>query len=314
MQPAVGRNPAGKDTLLGSIKQHPLLYVMVLPGVVFFILFRIVPYMGSVIAWQKYSVFAGIFNSQWVGWENFIRLFSNAGFKRAFWNTLSIAFLTLLYGFPLPILYALLVNELTNKFFKKSFLTAIYIPHFLSWVIVGEMVYAVLHPSSGFVNLVLQSVGIDPIFFMTKGYLFKHIAALSHVWKEAGFASIVYMAAISAIDPNVYEAADIDGANRLQKMVRITLPLMVPTITIMMLLQIGMFLNVGFDHIWNLLNSVVWSDGDILSTYIYRVGLREGEYSLTTAAGLFKAVVGFVLLISFNTASQKFFGRGFFNK
>lgn len=285
---------------------------MVIPGIVYFIMFRIIPSFGSIIAWQKYNIFKGIWGSPWVGWANFQRMFAYPDFGRILYNTLAIGGMIIIFGFPVPIVLALLLNEVRSKGFKRLMQTLWYMPHFLSWVIVGQLVYSVLSPTSGIVNVIIKALGGESIFFMAQGALFKPIAVLAHIWKESGFTSIIYIAAISGIDPNLYEAAEIDGAGRWTQMWRITLPLIMPTVVIMLLLGIGRFLEVGFDHIWNLLNSVVWSDGDILNTYIYRVGLQDGRYSLTTAIGLFKALVSFVLLIGGNKLSEKLTGRGFF--
>jgi putative aldouronate transport system permease protein len=300
------------NTLLKSITQHPLLYLMVIPGLTFFIMFRIVPSFGSIIAWQKYSIFKGILHSPWVGWQNFRQMFAYADFGRIMYNTLAIGGMLILFGFPVPIALAILINEVRSKGFKRLIQTVIYMPHFLSWVIVGQLVYSLLSPTSGMVNVAIRALGGKSIFFMAQGDFFKPIAVLANIWKEAGFMSIVYIAAIGGIDQALYEAADIDGAGRWTKMRSITLPLIMPTIVIMLLLEIGRFLEVGFDHIWNLLNSVVWSQGDILNTYIFRVGLQDGRYSFTTALGIFKAVIGFVLLMGGNKLAEKLTGRGFF--
>jgi putative aldouronate transport system permease protein len=302
------------QTLLASIKQHPLLYVMVIPGIIFFIMFRIIPSVGCIIAWQKYNVFKGIWGSPWVGWENFERMFTYAEFGRILYNTLAIGGMLIIFGFPVPIILALLINEVRSKGVKRLIQTVIYMPHFLSWVIVGQLVYSILSPTSGIVNVIIKALGGESIFFMAQGALFKPIAVIANIWKEAGFMSIIYIAAISGIDQALYEAAEIDGAGRWIRMWRITLPLITPTVVVMLLLEIGRFLEVGFDHIWNLLNSVVWSQGDILNTYIFRVGLQDGRYSLTTAIGIFKAVVGFVLLVGGNKLAEKLTGRGFFLK
>jgi len=305
---------SAEKPLWGSIQSHPLLYVMVIPGLVFFLMFRIIPSLGCIIAWQKYNIFKGILGSPWVGWQNFQQMLAYPDFGRIMYNTLAIGGLLIIVGFPVPILLALLINEVRSNGLKRLIQTLIYMPHFLSWVIVGQLVYSLLSPTSGIVNVIITAFGGKSIFFMAQGSLFKPIAVLAHIWKEAGFLSIVYIAAISGIDQTRYEAAEIDGAGRWTKMGRITLPLIMPTIVVMLLLEIGRFLEVGFDHIWNLLNSVVWSQGDILNTYIFRVGLQDGRYSLTTAIGIFKAVIGFVLLVGGNKLSEKLTGRGFFIK
>lgn len=301
-----------QPTLLQSMKQHPLLYVMVIPGLTFFILFRIIPSFGSVIAWQKYNIFKGMWGSSWVGWHNFQQMFAYADFGRILTNTLTLGGMLIVFGFPVPIFLALLLNEVRSQKMKRVVQTTLYMPHFLSWVIVGQLVYSILSPTSGIVNVIIRAFGGEGIFFMAQGELFKPIAVMAHIWKEAGFMSIVYIAAISGIDQSLYEASEIDGAGRWTQMWRITLPLITPTIVIMLLLEIGRFLEVGFDHIWNLLNPVVWSQGDILNTYIFRVGLQDGRYSLTTAIGIFKAFIGFVLLVGGNKIAEKLTGKGFF--
>lgn len=306
--------PRRKASLLENMKEHPLLYAMVIPGLIFFIMFRIIPSFGCVIAWQKYSVFKGVFGSQWVGWANFQRMISHPDFFRIFYNTIAIGLMNIILGFPVPVILALLLNEVQSRGFKRSIQTVIYMPHFLSWVIVGQLVYSILSPGSGIVNTLIKAFGGAPIFFMANGALFKPIAVFAYIWKESGFTSIVYFAAMSGIDLNLYEAAEIDGAGRWTKIWNITLPLISPTIVIMLLLQIGRFLEIGFDHIWNLLNPVVWSHGDILNTYIFRVGLQDGRYALTTAMGIFKAVIGFVLLVGGNKIAQKVTGKGFFTR
>ncbi len=272
--------------LLSTIKQHPLLYLMVIPGIIYFIMFRIVPAFGSVIAWQKYSIFKGVLGSPWVGWANFHRVFAYPDFLRIFRNTIVIGLMIIVFGFPVPVALALLLNEARLKGFRRPIQTIIYLPHFLSWVIVSQLVYSILSPSSGFINVIIAALGGEPVFFMAEGALFKPIAILAFVWKESGFTSIIYVAAISGIDPNLYEASDIDGAGRLRKIWNITLPSISPTIVVMLLIRLGRFLETGFDHIWNLLNPVVWSTGDILNTYIFRVGLQDGRYFLDSSTSL----------------------------
>jgi putative aldouronate transport system permease protein len=303
-----------ENLIRSSLRDHAALYLMVIPGVTFFLMFRIYPILGSVIAWKDYSIFSGIWGSEFVGWKHFQTLFTYPDFRRVFANTLSIGLQQVVFAFPAPIAIALLINEVRSARFKKVFQTIVYLPHFLSWVVVGQLAYSVLDPQSGIVNTIIEAFGGQPIFFMARENLFQPIAVLTYVWKEAGYFSVVYFAAISSIDPGLYESATIDGAGRLRKIWWITLPLIVPTAVLMLLLQLGRFLEIGFDHIWNLLNPVVWSKGDILNTYIFRVGLQQGRYSLTTAMGLFKSVVGFILIMGGNALSQRLTGKGFFSK
>lgn len=302
-----------RNGLLRNISLQKQLYLMVLPGLVFFLMFRLVPVAGGSIAWQKYSVFRGILGSPWIGWANFKEMFSYYDFYRIFSNTLLIGVYRIIFGFPVPIILALLLNEVRSRRFQRVSQSMLYFPYFLSWVVVGQLTYSILDPSSGIVNVTLDSLfGTEPIFFMGKEQYFHAIATATYIWKFSGYQSIVYLAAITTIDPQLYEAAAIDGAGRMTAMFRITLPSMVPVIVIMALLSIGNFMEIGFDQIYNLMNPLVQSKADIFDTYIYRVGLVNGRYSLTTAIGLFKAVIGFTLLIGGNYVAQRTVGRGFF--
>ena len=286
---------------------------MVIPGLLFFLLIRIIPVMGSVIAWQKYSIFKGIFKSDFVGWKNFIEMFNYYDFYNVFSNTLLIGIYRVVFGLPIPIFLAILINEVRSKYFRKTCQSLLYFPHLLSWVVVGQMVYSLLHPSSGLINIMLQKwFGVDPVFFLGKEEYFHLIVTVSYIWKTAGYQSIVYLAAITTIDAEMYEAAQIDGANRLTMIFKITIPSIMPVIVIMTLHSIGNFLEIGFDQIYNLINPLVQAKGDIFDTYIYRVGLSGGRYSQTTAIGLFKSVIGFVLLLGGNAIAERYAGKGFF--
>ncbi|GAF63257.1 sugar ABC transporter permease protein [Bacillus sp. TS-2] len=296
--------PNKKESLLENIKKHWMLYVMILPGVVFYIVLKYVPLLGSVIAFQDYQIFNGLWNSPWVGLDNFIHLFTYQDFYQVLRNTFLIAFYLLIFGFPAPIILALLFNEIRVRFIKKSVQSLFYLPHFLSWVIVGGIVFELLS-SQGVVNAVREWFGAETILFMQEESYFRTIVVLSSVWKNIGWGTIVYLAAITAINPSLYEASVIDGANRWKQMRYITLPLMFPTILILFLLNIGNFLELGFDQIFNLLTPMTYSVGDIIETYVYRAGVLQGQYSMTTAIGLFQSVVGFTLLWIFNRMARK---------
>lgn len=296
-----------------SISRYPLFYLMAIPGVVFFVMFYLIPSLGIVIAWQDFNLFKGVFHSPWVGWKHFERMFRYPEFLNIVSNTVAIGLWNLVAGFPVPIILALLLNEVNVRWYKRSVQTLIFMPHFLSWVIVAQIFYSILSPDAGFVNQILTNVfGIKPIFFMTKEALIQPLIAISNIWKESGYVSIVYLAALSAIDPQLYEAASIDGAGRWYQITRISLPLLIPTIVIMFLIQIGRFLEIGFDHVYNMINPLVWSKGEILNTYIYRMGLQQGKYSFTTAFEIFKSLIGFVLIFGGDRAAKKLTGRGFF--
>jgi len=302
-----------RENLFQNISRHYILYLMVLPGLVFFVCIRLIPVAGSIIAWQEYSIFRGIFHSKWVGWKNFQELFAYYDFYRIFGNTLTIGLYRIIFGFPVPIILALLMNEVSHERFKKAIQSSLYLPYFLSWVVVAQLFYSILHPSSGIVNIFLQkTIGIEPIFFLAKDKLFQPIVTATFIWKYSGYYSIVYLAALASIDPQLYEAATIDGANRLQQLWAVTIPSLLPIMVIMLLLSIGRFLEIGFDQIYNLMNPLVLSTGDIFDTYVYRVGLQEGRYSLTTAVSLFKAVIGLILISCGNALAKKLTGEGFF--
>ncbi len=302
-----------KESLLQNIRRHPYLYLLALPGFVFFIMFRIVPSLGSVIAWQKFNIFSGILNSEWVGWKNFTDMVRYHNFTRILRNSLIIGVYKIVFTFPPPLILALMLNEVRNALLKRSVQTLVYMPHFLSWVVVSGIFINILSPQGGVVNIFLERVlGLEPIFFMAKEAWFRPIVVISSIWKESGFESIIYLASIAAISSELYEAAAIDGASRWQQLSRITLPSLLPTIIILFLLRIGRFLEIGFDQIYTLANPLVWPVADIFDTYVYRKGLLEGAYSITTAVNLFKSVVGFILLMGANTAAKRIAGRSLF--
>jgi putative aldouronate transport system permease protein len=302
-----------RESLFKNIRKHHRLYILALPGILFFIMFRIVPSLGSVIAWQKYNIFAGILDSEWVGWQNFINMVRYYNFTRILRNSLIIGLYKIIFTFPAPLILALLLNEVQSIRFKRSVQTLVYMPHFLSWVVVSGIFINILSPQGGAVNIVLEKVfGMESIFFMGKERWFRPVVVISSIWKESGFESIIYLAGIAAISNSLYEAASIDGASRWQQLRRITLPSLLPTIVILLLLRVGRFLEIGFDQIYTLANPLVWSVADIFDTYVYRKGLLDGAYSITTAVNLFKTVVGFVLLMGANTAAKRATGRSLF--
>ncbi|MCK0473685.1 sugar ABC transporter permease [Halalkalibacter sp. APA_J-10(15)] len=291
-------------SLITNIKKHWMLYVMILPGVIFYIVLKYIPLMGTIIAFQDYQIFNGILNSPWVGFDNFIHLFTYQDFYQVLRNTFLIAFYLLVFGFPAPIILALLFNEIRIRFLKKSVQSLFYLPHFLSWVIVGGIVFELLS-SQGVVNGIRGWFGAETILFMQEESYFRTIVVLSSVWKNVGWGTIVYLAAITSINPSLYEASVMDGANRWKQARYITLPLMFPTILVLFLLNIGNFLELGFDQIYNLLTPMTYSVGDIIETYVYRAGVLQGQYSMTTAIGLFQSLIGFVLIWIFNRMARK---------
>jgi putative aldouronate transport system permease protein len=282
------------------------LLLLLVPSIVWFLIFQYYPMYGVIIAFKKYRILDGMLGSPWVGLANFQRLFRSPQFLQVLRNTLLISFYKLVFGFPMPIILALLLNEITNLRFKKTIQTISYLPHFISWVVIGGLIRAVLSPTTGVVNFLLGLLNIGPINFMVEPAFFRPMVVAANIWKNVGWGSIIYLASISGIDPQLYEAAVMDGANRWRQAIHITLPSLAPVIVILFLLRIGYIMNAGFEEILNLYNPVVYSVGDIIDTYVYRVGLIDFDYSYSTAIGLFKNVLGLSLLILTNTVTKRF--------
>ncbi|TVY06936.1 ABC transporter permease [Paenibacillus cremeus] len=293
-------------------KKHWALYLISIPGIFFFLVFKYIPLLGSVIAFQNYNIFRGITGSPWVGLEHFKRMFAYTEFMTILQNTLIIGFYDLIFAFPIPIVLALLLNELRIAVFKRLVQTVVYLPHFLSWVIVGGILVGLLSPTTGFVNHVLSSFGIEPIYFLGDNDYIRSILVSSGIWKDSGWGTIIYLAAIAGINPDLYEAAVIDGAGRLRQTLSITIPCILPTITILFLLHIGNFLDFGFERVFIFLNPLNSENGEIIDTYVYRAGLVDRQYSYTTAIGMFKSVVGFLLIVLGNTLSKKTTGESLY--
>lgn len=293
-----------KNSVAYNIKKYWPLYLMVLPGIIYFFIFKYVPIFGSVIAFQDYSVFKGILGSEWVGLANFKRLLDYPDFWRIFINTIVLGLIKTILIFPIPVILSLMLNEIGNAKIKKTVQTAIYIPYFLSWVIVGGIIFD-LFGIGGLFNNIRNMLGLDTLLVMQKESWFRPIYAISAVWKEAGWGTVIYMAAISGIDMSLYESAAIDGASRFARMRYITFPLLMPTVLTVFLLNIGGFLELGFDQVFNLLTPMTYSVGDIFDTYVYRVGIQQAQYSFTTAVGLFQSAVGLILVVTFNQLSKK---------
>jgi putative aldouronate transport system permease protein len=281
------------------------IYSMILPGLLFFLIFKYVPLAGSIIAFQNYSPFKGIMGSEFVGLEHFKVLFTYPEFYRVLRNTLLISLYQLIFGFPAPLILALLLNEVRKVFVKRIMQTVLYVPHFLSWVILGGMVMSLLSPDTGLFNHILNSFGMKSVFFMQEPEYFRSIVVVSGIWKEVGWGTIIYLAALTGVNPELYEAAEVDGAGKLRQVFSVTIPALLPTIMVLLLLKIGHILDLGFEQIYVLLNPLVRETGDILDTYIYDLGLLGGQYSYTTAVGLFKSVVGLILIFGVNTISKK---------
>ncbi|MCP1160624.1 ABC transporter permease subunit [Bacillus infantis] len=275
------------------------------PGILFFIIYKYVPMWGIVIAFQDYSIFTGVLESKWVGFKHFERMFEAEEFYRIFKNTLLISLYKLFWGFPAPIIVALMLNELRNMMYKRTIQTVIYMPHFLSWVIVGGIMMNLLGPSTGIVNSFVEFLGFEPIYFLADDSWFRSVLVASDLWKSVGWGTILYLAALAGIDPQLYEAATVDGANKWQQTWHITLPSLLPTIVILLILQMGNILEVGFEQVFILLNPLVYNVGDVFETYVYRVGVTQGQFSYTTAVGLFKSVIALILVVAANKFAKK---------
>jgi len=288
------------------------IYLISVPGIIYFVLFKYIPLFGSVIAFQNYNIFKGITGSPWVGLDNFKRIYQYAEFIPILKNTILIGLYDLFFAFPVPIILALLLNELRVMAYKRIVQTVVYMPHFLSWVIVGGIVVGVLSPSTGLVNKIIGLFGVDPIYFLGENTYIRTILISSGVWKDSGWGTIIYLAAIAGINPDLYEAAQMDGANRLRQVWSITLPSIMPTIVVLFLLHIGNFLDFGFERVFVFLNPLNSENGEIIDTYVYRAGLVDRQYSYTTAIGLFKSVVGLILIMGSNIFSKKMTGQGLY--
>lgn len=294
------------DRIIDHIKREWQLYLMLLPTIVWLLLFLYKPMYGLQVAFKDYSVFRGVAASPWIGFEHFETLFGNDQFLRAVKNTFVISFWSLLIGFPVPILLALMFNEVLNQTFKKTAQTIVYLPHFISSVIIAGIVIAAFSPSSGVVNTIISALGFEPVYFLTKPEWFRPIFIGSTIWQEAGFQSIVYLAAIAGVSPTLYESAVVDGASRWQMMWKITLPSILPTILIMLIIRIGNLLEVSFEMIILLYQPATYETADVVNTFIYRQGLLGGQYDLAAAAGLFNAVVAFTLVVTANAISRRY--------
>jgi len=301
-----------KESLLRFLKKHQALYIMLIPGIIYFLVFKYFPLAGSVIAFQNYNIFKGILGSEWVGLKWFIQFLTYPNLQRLLVNTILISLYQLIYAFPAPIILALLLNEVRNMMFKRTIQTIVYLPHFLSWTIVFGFVYSILSVQTGLLNQVIESFGFEKINFLQKAEYFRTIIVTSGIWKEMGWNTIIFLAAIAGISPSLYEAAKIDGAGRFAQFVHITFPGLLPATMILLLLKIGNILDLGVEQLQLFLNELTYKTGDVLDTYSYRMGIVGGQYSLTTAIGLFKSVVGFILLILANRISKAVTGESLY--
>ncbi len=294
-----------KKNIFFYLRRDKYLYLLLLPPMVYFLIFKYGPMYGITVAFKEYNIFKGIGASEWVGLEYFREVFRMKEFYRVLRNTLLLNGVDLLFSFPAPILLALLLTELNSKWFKRLSQTVLYLPHFISWVVIGGIMYQLLSPDSGYVNILIRALGGSSVPFLTERVHWVASYVLIGVWQSMGWGSILYLASITNIPPELYEAAMIDGASRLQQIRHVTLPCIRPTIVTMLILNVGKMMTIGFERPYTIGNTLVREVSDVISTFVYRVGLQSSNYSLATAVGLFQSVIGLVLILSTNYISQK---------
>lgn len=287
------------------LSRHYWLYLFLLPGFVYLIIFKYIPMGGIVIAFKDFNNVLGVLKSPWVGFKHFNYLFKAADFRRVLRNSIVISMLRLVAGFPAPVLLALLLNEMRGQAYKRTMQTILYLPHFISWVVVYGILLSFLSPTTGILNKLIASMGGEPIQFLSKVRWFRTVAVVSDIWKSAGWGTVVYMAAIAGIDPTYYEAAIIDGAGRVRRVFAVTLPMISGTIVVMLILRMGSLLSNGFEQIYLMKNALNSEVSEIIETYTYRIGIQEGRFSYSAAVGLFQSAVGFILIMITNTASRR---------
>ena len=310
MEPSEGRLNRWKKSFI----KYRYLHLMIIPGLLFFIVFKYTPMYGLIIAFKHYVGAAGgfqaILDARWVGFKNFEMFFNSMYFTRLLGNTLIISLYRILFFFPMPILLALLMNEIQHTLFKRVVQTVTYMPYFLSWVVVAGLMSILLSPDNGPVNALRQLMGLEPVYFLAQKKYFRTLLVLSEIWKNIGYGSIVYLAAITNVDPTLYEAARVDGAGKLQQIVHVTLPAISEIIAIMLILTVGRVLDDNFYQIFNLYSPATYEVADVFETYIYRTGITEGKFSYTAAVGLFKSAISLTLILVTNRVSKKLGSSG----
>lgn len=288
------------------------LYLMLVPGIIYYLIFHYASMGGIIIAFKDFDIFSGIWDSEWVGLKHFRQLFESDTFFRIFRNSLCISFYKLAVCFPVPIILAIMLNEVRNRFFQRTLQTVVYLPYFLSWVVIAGIVTNLLSPSDGIINVLIKSFGGASVNFLASKEMFRTILVLSDLWHGMGWNTIIFLAALTNIDPELYEAAKVDGAGKLQRIWHITLPGLKSTIIVLLLMKIGNLMNNGFEQIFLLYNPNVYEVADVFETYVYRIGLVEARYDFSTAVGLFKSAVSFVMLVGANRLARLFGERGIF--
>lgn len=299
----IGQKP--KRGFIGNLIYYKEYYIMLIPGLLFFLVFCYGPMYGLIIAFQDYYPLKGVGGSAFVGLKHFKALFTDPFFMSVLKNTIIISLYKLVICFPAPIILCLALNEIKNMRFKKFAQSISYLPHFISWVVVSGIIIEFLSPSRGPINILLQNMGIDPIFFVAEPKCFRGVLVLSDLWKSIGWGSIVYLAAVTSVDPTLYEAAEMDGAGRIKKIIHVTMPALAPIITVMFIMESGKILNDSFEQVYNFLTPSTYAVGDVISTFVYRMGIQKMQYSFTTAVDLFKNGISFILVVLTNYIARR---------
>jgi putative aldouronate transport system permease protein len=302
---ASGLEKRKKTSLLKDLNRDKLLYLMFLPGFLFFVVFKYLPMWGVSIAFKDYLPFLGIMKSPWVGFKHFERLFSEPIFWQLFRNTIVLAIYNIVFYFPLPIILALLLNEVKRDKFKKTVQSLIYMPHFISWVVVAGISFTMLTNEGGIINELIKGFGGNTVNFLGSEGWFRPLITMQVMWKESGWGTIIFLAALAGVDVQLYEAATVDGANRWQQLVHVTMPAIKSTIIVLFILRMGTFLDSGFEQVFLMLNSLNRGVGEVFDTYVYTAGMTNGQLSYSTAVGLFKSTVSLILVLSVNKLAEK---------
>ncbi|RXZ82685.1 sugar ABC transporter permease [Paenibacillaceae bacterium] len=297
---------------LSGLHKDLFLYLLILPGVLYFIIFKYVPMWGIVISFQDYSPYMGVWKSPWVGLEHFITLFNNPDFFILFRNTMMISLMNIVFYFPMPIILALMLNELRVERYKRVIQSVVYLPHFLSWVIISGISFLLLSQSGGIINMLLVQLGLQPFDFLTNPSVFWQLLTVQSIWKETGWGTIIFLAAMAGVDPQLHEAARMDGAGRLRQIWHVTLPGIRHVMVTLLILRLGSIMDVGFEQVFLMMNSAVSDVADVFETYVYRNGIQQGQFSYSTAVGLFKSVIGLIMVIGANKLAKRYGEEGLY--
>lgn len=290
----------------GRVARMRSFYVLLSLSLALLILFKYVPIYGALIAFKDFNVIKGILGSPWNDFANFERLFNDPFFLRVLWNTFWLSILRIVFAFPAPVILALLLNELRSGIYKRAVQTVSYLPHFMSWVVLGGILREILSPQRGVIAYLYDALGLEPVAWLINIPTFRGVLVVTGIWQSVGWGTIVFLAALSSVDPELYESADIDGAGRFKKATHITVPSMVPVIVILLLLQVAKVLDESFDQIFNMYNPLVYEVADVIDTYIYRSGILDGNYGYSAAVGLFKNVAGLIIVLGVNEVVRRY--------